>query len=337
MPTKEYPKDDKLRALHHFVPQSYLRRFTIDGKLGQVYAYELDKEPYPANVKNVAAQRDLYTYTEESTGEENAALENVFADIDDKGIRMIQKLDTMPDGYVKLPETEQADLFTYIAFLHTRNIQERKHRASSMEQMSHFYMQDLASSKSAFHKYGVEALGDKYDRDKVEQTRLSVLDNKFEIKFDHMDQYFLSDTLSITKDLYLILMERKRAVLVSTKGTSKVFVTSDNPVTHYGLPGQTNKMQGLGYINAIFQIPLSPTRCLLLINNNMEMSTFDYGGNDVDHINYYTYYYADRWIFSNVKSKRVSQMFKDHRATKPHIRISSPMSRAMNNGESLNS
>ncbi len=331
MADKNYPKDDKLRALHHFVPQSYLRRFAIDGKPDQIYAYELDKEPYPSNVKNVAAQRDLYTYTEQSTGDENAALENVFAEIDDKGANLLHKLDSMPDGYFTLPEKEQADLLTYIAYLHTRNIQERKHRATSMGQMSLVYLKTLASNKDKFHQDTFKVFGEKYDQEKIEQTRLSVLDDKFEIEYDYMDQHFLGDTLSITKDLYLILMERKQAVLVSTKGTSKVFVTSDNPVTHYGLPEQ--KALGLGYINAIFQIPITPTRCILLINKNMEMSTFDYGGNDVDHINFFTYYYADRWIFSNIKSKRISQMFKDHRATKPHTRISSPFNRKTKDDE----
>lgn len=331
MADKNYPKNDKLRALHHFVPQSYLRRFAIDGKPDQVYAYELDKDPYPSNVKNVAAQRDLYTYTEQSTGDQNASLENVFADIDGKGASLLQKLDNTPDGYLNLPEEEQADLFTYIAFLHTRNVQERKHRATSMGQMSLLYMQTMASNKKKFHEDTLDALkadSKEYDEEKVEQTRLSILNNEIEIEYDYMDQQFLTDTLSITKELYLILMKLKQAVLVSTNGTSKVFVTSDNPVTHYGLPEQRNKMQGLGYINAIFQIPLTPTRCMLLINKDMEMSTFDYGGNDVDHINFYTYYYADRWIFSNTKSKRIAQMFKDHRATKPHTRISSPFNRA---------
>lgn len=333
MADKDYPKDDKLRALHHFVPQSYLRRFAIDGKPHQIYAYEIDREPYPANVKGVAAQRDFYTYTEQSTGDENAALENVFAEIDGKGAVLLQKLDNMPDGHFNLPEKEQADLLTYVAYMHTRNVQERKHRATSMGQMSLFYLQTLASDKDMFHQDASKIFGEKYDQEKIEKTRHSILNDKFEIEYDHMDPHFLGDTLSITKDLYLILMERKQAVLVSTKGTSKVFVTSDNPVTHYGLPGQTNKMQGLGYINAIFQIPISPTRCMLLINKDMEMSTFDYGGNDVDHINFFTYYYADRWIFSNIKSKRVSQMFKDHRATKPHTRISSPFSRKENDSE----
>lgn len=322
MAHKSYPKDDKLRALHHFVPQSYLRRFAIDGKPDQIYAYELSKEPYPTNVRNVAAQRDLYTYTEHTTGDENAALENVFAEIDDKGASLLQKLDEMPDGYFTLAEKERADLLTYIAYLHTRNIQERKHRATSMGQMSLVYLQTLASDKRKFHQDTLKIFSDKYDQEKIEQTRLSILNDEFEIKYDYMDQHFLGDTLSITKDLYLILMERKQAALVSAKGTSKAFVTSDNPVTHYGLPDQNAR--GLGYINAIFQIPITPTRCMLLINKEMEMSTFDYGGNDVDHINFYTYYYADRWIFSNMQSKRIAQMFKDHRATKPHTIINSP-------------
>lgn len=55
--------NDKLGAVHHYVPQGYLKRFTLIDKPEQIYAYEIGKEPYPTNVHNIAGQRDFYTYT----------------------------------------------------------------------------------------------------------------------------------------------------------------------------------------------------------------------------------------------------------------------------------
>jgi hypothetical protein len=326
---REYSREDKLRAIHHFVPQSYLRRFAIEGKPNQVYAYEIDKEPYATNIKNVAGQRDLYTFNDIDSKGETAELEDVFADIDAQGIELLQLLDTLPDGFVVLPEEQKGNLFSYIAFLHTRNVQERKQWAESYGQMSLVQMQMIASNEEVWHRDAKEAMGDKYDYDQAESSRNALLDGKMKVEFNPMDQYFLGTTLAMSKELYFVLMKLKKAVLVSTDTQSKHFVTSDNPVTHYR-PEKDNrpKWMGLGYINAVFQLPISPTRCLLLINDDMRMRTFKCTRGEVDHMNWYTYYYADRWIFSHIKSKTVMQMFKDHRAKEPFSKIDSPFERA---------
>ncbi len=94
---------------------------------------------------------------------------------------------------------------------------------------------------------------------------------------------------------------------------------------------------GLGYINAVFQLPISPTQCLLLINEDMRMRTFKCTRGEVDHMNWYTYYYADRWIFSHIKSKTVAQMFKDHKAKELFSKMDSPFGRAKKRKELDNS
>jgi len=325
---REYSREDKLRAIHHFVPQSYLRRFAIEGKPNQIYAYEIDKEPYATNIKNVAGQRDLYTFKDTGNKGETAELEDVFADIDGHGVELLQILDAMPDGFVKLPEEQKGNLFSYIAFLHTRNVQERKQWAESFGQMSLVHMQMIASHEEVFHRDAKTALGDKYEYKKAEESRAALLDGKMKVVYDPMDQYFLGTTLATSKELYFVLMRLKKAVLVSTDTASKHIVTSDNPVTHYAPENYLPKMRGLGYINAVFQLPISPTRCLLLINDDIRMRTFKCTRGEVDHMNWYTYYYADRWIFSHIKSKSVAKMFKGHKAIEPFSKIDSPFGRA---------
>lgn len=192
-------------------------------------------------------------------------------------------------------------------------------------------MQFVATNEEVWHRDAKEAMGDKYDYDQAESSRNAVLDGDMKVEFDPMDQYFLGTTLAMSKELYFVLMKLKKAVLVSTDTPSKHFVTSDNPVTHYR-PENDNrpKWMGLGYINAVFQLPISPTRCLLLINDDMRMRTFKCTRDEVDHMNWYTYYYADRWIFSHLKSKSVAQMFKDHKAKEPFSKIDSPFQRTKN-------
>lgn len=88
------PKNqDKLGALHHFVPQGYLRRFAIKNKPHHVYAYEISKEPYAVNTKKVAAQRDLYTFRDSKSGSETAEIEDILAKVDDRGQQLLSLLD----------------------------------------------------------------------------------------------------------------------------------------------------------------------------------------------------------------------------------------------------
>lgn len=327
--TKEYSRDDKLRAIHHFVPQNYLRRFAIDGKPNQIYAYEIDKDPYPTNIKNVAGQRDLYTFNDTDNKGETSELEDVFADIDGRGLELLQMLDKLPNGYLELDEKDKGDLYSYIAFLHTRNVQSRKQWAGSYGQMSLVHMQVIASNEEVWHRDAKAAMGEKYEHKQAEESRNAVLDGKMKVEFDPMDQYFLGTNLAMSKELYMVLMKLKKAILVSAESQSKHFVTSDNPVTHY-TPENDNrpKWMGLGYIQAVFQLPISPSRCLLLINDDMRMRTFTCTRDEIDHMNWYTYYYADRWIFSHINSKTVSNMFKKHKAKEPFSKIDSPFDRA---------
>lgn len=323
--------NDKLGAVHHYVPQGYLKRFALLDKPEQIYAYEIGKEPYPTNVHNIAGQRDFYTYTNTETGELDSRLENVLADVDTQGIDVLRVLDGLQDGFIDISTTHKEQLLTYIAFQHTRNLQERKVWTTMYEQSTTMFMQMAASDKDGYHNIAKEALGDKYTFDATESTRKTFLGGEANIAYDPLDQYFMGNALDMSKELYKILYVQKKMVLVSKTDDAGVFVTSDNPVTHYLLEEQRKRMhpilRGTGYINAIFQLPINPSRCLLLINNDMVMDTFAYDQDAVDYINFHTYHLADRWIFSNVRDAVTAEHFKKFKRTTPFTSISSPFSR----------
>lgn len=323
---------DKLGAIHHYVPQGYLRRFATEKNPDQIFAYEYGKKPYATNIHNVAGQRDFYTYTIPETGEKDSALEDALADVDAEGVNLMKLLDAMPDGFIDLPEEQKGNLLSYIAFQHTRNLQERKMWATSYEQSTKMQMQFVASHKDSYHKDAQKVFGDKYDHEQVEESRKAFLDGRAEIEFDPMDQYFMGVALDMSRTLYEILFTLKKMVLVSRTPESGVFVTSDNPVTHYLTEEQRAKrppiFQGVGYLDAIFQIPISPDRCLLLINEDMVMETFQYDQDAVNYINWHTYHFADRWIFSNKNDQVTSEHFKKFKRTIPITKISSPFDRA---------
>lgn len=323
--------NDKLGTVHHYVPQGYLRRFALIDRPEQIYAYEIGKEPYPTNVHNIAGQRDFYTYTNTETGVSDSRLENVLADVDAQGIDALRVLDGLQDGFIELPKPHREHLLTYIAFQHTRNLQERKVWATMYEQSTTMFMQMAASDKDSYHSTAREALGDMYMFDTTEATRKTFLAGEAKITFDPLDQYFMGNALDMSKELYKILYVQKKMALVSKTDDAGVFVTSDNPVTHYLLEEQRKRMhpilRGTGYTNAIFQLPISPSRCLLFINKDMIMDTFTYDQDAVDYINFHTYHLADRWIFSNVRDTVTVEHFKKFKRTTPFTSISSPFNR----------
>lgn len=325
-------KKDKLGAVHHYVPQGYLKRFAIEKNPEQIVAYETGKKPYITNIHNIAGQRDFYTYTVKETGEKDSTLEDALADVDAKGVNMFRLLDSKPDGIVDdLSDKQRGNLLSYIAFQHTRNLQERKMWATSYEQQTRMMMQSKASSESSFHTDAKKAFGDEYNYEMAEETRKTLLSGDTTLKFDPMDQYFLGVALNMSRTLYEILFTQKKLVLVSRTPDAGVFITSDNPVTHYLTEEQLKKrpwFMGVGYLDAIFQIPISPDRCLQLINHGMVMETFQYNANDVNYINYYTYHFADRWVFSNTNDDNITKSFAKFKRTTPLTSISSPFDRS---------
>lgn len=321
---------DKLGTVHHYVPQSYLKRFAISDKPEQVIAYEVGKRPYATHVHNVAGQRDFYTYTKTDNGKKDADLEDILAGVDDAGINVLRMLDDMPDGYVGLPEEYNANLLAYIAFQHTRNLQERKMWATMFGQSTKMYMQAVASQKDSYHRDAKKALGHKYKFDTVERTRKAFLNGKANISYDPLDQYFIGTALEMSKVLYEILFTSKKMVLVSKTNDASEFVTSDNPVTHYLTEEQKTKRPaflGVGYIDAVFQLPISSGRCILLINKDMVMEMFQYDQDAVNYINFHTYYFADRWLFSCTLSDKTQEEFEKYKHVGPFSSISSPFAR----------
>lgn len=322
---------EKLGAVHHYVPQGYLKRFGTEKNLEQIVAYEVGRNPYVTNIHNIAGQRDFYTFTNEN-GAKDSAMEDALAEVDAAGVNVLRVLDDMPDGYIELPEEQKGNLLAYIAFQHTRNLQERKMWAVSYAQSSRMIMQVAASHKESYHRNAQEALGDKYDEVQVERTRATFLKGDADITFDPMDQYFMGVALDMSKTLYKILFTQKQLVLVRRATDAGVFITSDNPVTHYLIEEQRARRsafyQGVGYLDAVFQMPISPDRCLLLINKDMSTDVFVYEQNDVDYINHYTYHFADRWVFSNLKDETIKERLAQFKRTTPLTSISSPFDRA---------
>jgi len=323
---QELPKADKLSAIHHYVPQSYLLRFSPNTKKSQIYTYEVDKKTYLTSISNIAGQRGFYNFID-TDGSKTSELEEAFALIDGAGINLIEALDKHSTGFVELPEKELADLYAYIAFLHTRNVNQKRQLANSFGETTLLQLQVHASAKEYFHKIAKEVLKDDYDYEKAENERNMLLEGKMEVKFDATEQYFMGRALDLSKTLYEVLWLHKKLVIVEKETAVKGrIITSDNPVTYYPPEGYP-KGAPLGYLQAVFQVPVSPSRLLLLVNRNVTLKRFTLNERLVQWHNYYTFRDAERWVFSNSDDAQVAANFKKYNDKRPRLVMDTPFKR----------
>jgi len=325
--SEQKKKSDKLNSVQHYVPQGYLKRFAFDKKRSRLYAYEKEAEPYPTNVRNVGGEKGFYNYVD-LDGSKTSELEDVLADIDTKGIEVLRKLDSFQPGYIDLEEEDKQNLLTFISFLHVRNTRDRRENAEFLEEASLLNFQMVASNKEAFHNNAIKALESSehdYNEKEVEKYRNDLLNNEYKITYDPKEQYFMGQSLAKSKELYKVLYSLKKIALVESAVNRKI-VTSDNPVTYFGPEGRPKNMP-LGYIHAVFQLPISPNRLLFLVNDGVKLGDFKMTREHVDYHNFFTYRFAERWIFSDIKSKTIKDMFSKHNSKERLLKISSPFSR----------
>ena len=116
------------------------------------------------------------------------------------------------------------------------------------------------------------------------------------------------------------IIRHKEWHLLDSK-TSRVFITSDNPVVLLP-PENYDPRLGLGVMNALIALPLSPRRCLFLTNGKGTSGVRMLGRESVMAINQWTILRAHKQVFSNLKSEDIRIPFDKTTAghnTKVHV------------------
>lgn len=119
--TKKNRRDKKNQ---HYVPQGYLRKFTIEGQKSLIWSCNKAKAEFsklPVSVNKICA-RDYYYYQIEENGEvDHVRFENSLSEVEHVGIAAIHKIigaSAMP--YAHPGEEEQGHLAFFLALLLTR-------------------------------------------------------------------------------------------------------------------------------------------------------------------------------------------------------------------------
>src|SRR5436853_7264333 len=99
-------------ALHHYVPQFYLKNFSISSKPDFVWVYRRDnQEPKDIHVSRIAAVKGFYRATSAETGEKTERIEGMFAEIEGEVAPIIKTLVSGNDIWLSNYQYEMLSIF----------------------------------------------------------------------------------------------------------------------------------------------------------------------------------------------------------------------------------
>lgn len=289
----------------HYVPQFYLRAFSIPKKPGELYLYRRTKRPRSAGVRIVASDEDYYTIKSDIPGVDKRVIDKLFQDMERESAPILKKL--LTTSKIELTAAEREQLSMFIAHLASRTpLSQEKFRQLDSTTNLHF-MKIFASNKEAFYKQMREN-GSSDTEEKLEEFRQHILDGGLSIKYEpEADDYFLKTQLQAAQWITPAIENKQWHILESI--TSRVFVTSDNPVTLIR-PDYIPMQLGVGFGNGNVILPLSPTRCLFM-DERKDARILKAQRHHVDFLNEHIVAGSHEQVFASVLSKDIEKAFNE--------------------------
>ncbi|MGI8839036.1 MAG: DUF4238 domain-containing protein [Pyrinomonadaceae bacterium] len=146
--------------------------------------------------------------------------------------------------------------------------------------------------------------------EELEAKRLALLEGAKKSYLRHnpkkTDAGLMEIGLQLAEDTEGIIEGRRWHLLEST--TSRVFVTSDNPVV-FTRPGNGALWGALELSPGSVLLPLSPTRCVLIDDAKRGDALLRISREKADAINNYVIAYAHHAVFANLYSKTIAAAF----------------------------
>jgi hypothetical protein len=283
-------------AKDHYVPQFYLRNFSPWRKQNQIYLYRRELAPELVGISSVACDEDYY----------EDRVDRTLSKHEQQSAPIIRKLLEAPR--VDLTEKERKRLSAFIGTLANRtpNSQERLHKQHSFVAGS---LEEFFADKEDFFR-SERSHGFSGTDDELEATRLGLLASAKQSYLRHdptkTDSGLIEAAIELAKDTEGVIEGRQWHVLESA--TSRVFVTSDNPVV-LTRPENEELRCAIGIRHGAVLLPLSPARCLLIDDSKQGNALVRISREMADAINNYVIGYAYQAVFANLYSKTIAAAF----------------------------
>lgn len=217
---------------HHFVPVSYLNKFTEENT-GYLYIYSKKQNQFRKQKPEKVMKRNKYYYQDWApVGIDKNMLEKKLGkEIEPNGLTSLYRLISKPE---KLTDTDTANMLVYLSF--------QRIRVPRQAEMA----KSIADAVLKMH-----LLADPIGREALKVLDITIKDS-FRIQF-------MRDVLSVFMP-YLSRMVWE--VVEAESGCS--FVTSDSPVSFYNVKCIPPTEPGLGLYGTIVMFPLNSKKLLIM-------------------------------------------------------------------------
>lgn len=238
---------------HHYLPQSYLARFTDEGtKEGQFFVLEVESgRTFRTSPKNVAVELDFNRV--DIDGHPPDVIENALAPMEQKAVQAIAN--TVATG--EFPnEDDYSSILNLICLIAVRNPFFRKSFNRAREQTIHIIGDLLVSDKQVWEHHVRKARenGENIpDSVSFEEMKRFIEERNYEIEFFPEDN--LRVELNAFDNILSILGERTWSLIIAPSDGSE-FICSDHPVAIDWKSGRQGPI-GLGLRETEVFFPLS--------------------------------------------------------------------------------
>ncbi len=287
----------------HYVPKFYLKEFATNETYGkknkaQVYIYDLkDEKKLIRNIRTIAYEKYLYSPQDE-VNDRSSYMEDKLADIEN----LTSKIWTcFVNNRMGLSLTIKKIISLFIATLilrHPDNLYKNKNIKNFLytEIMKNI---PKGETKFTFSKNGQEAII------KIEEMEDALNESKY-----HENMFFIKNIESFAREITELLIKKKWSVIASEE---KVFITSDRPVI---ISNPTTGLLGIGSKGVIINLPLSPTRLLILednINNEEDLTEYPLNKGHASFFNHPIFSNAYRYVIGNKDIEEIINEIYDYK------------------------
>lgn len=290
----------------HYIPQFYLDAFAIEGsgqKNPHIFQY-MDEKIASVRIKDVAGEKDYYTFIEKETGASNRDIDSFFTTIEEAAAPGIKKIITEKSFNITPEERKHVSIFLAVLAVRTPGF---------IKTLQSFYSEATkelhsieATNPQTFLRKLKEA-GVKVEEEELKKIQKFVVDKKYDINFSEDSRgYFLGQGIKQAEIFSRWYYEKHWHIILSEN--EEIFVTSDNPISVYR-PTYIPPVYNAGYGNGTIMLPLSPHVILLMRDIPLKRTIIKANKYFVNKINLNTTMYSDNYIFSKINSEKFQKLF----------------------------
>lgn len=305
----------KVKKNQHYVPQSYLRRFTLEGEKSLIWSFDKEKLEFNKNtfsVNKICAEDYYYYQQDENGGFDHIKLEDSLSEIEKIGNDILNKIVnvyTMPFAYIT--EQERGELSFYISLMLTRG-------PAFRDCINELHGEIVSRTFQSMYKAGnFPEMPDVLN----EMVKEKGLENV--IKAHVFSSVSLHGMVEAARQISMTILEKNWTLMVAPNSLG--FITSDTPVSFVSATGKVKEL-GPGHTDAKIIFPISK-KIALIINGRRSNSDLKFMACDTSKakdINQFIANSANKSVFCSEKYEWLPELITERTGQKLDLYSSKP-------------